>query len=106
MTTQVDLLDVLFEKDPAVVTRKVAGEVILVPITPQVQEDSSLFTLDAVAAFLWGCLQGQVSGRELVDRLTSAYQVETFQAEQDVRTFLQQLESIQAIRSGTQTGKG
>ena len=97
MTTG-DRLDVRLEHEPTIVTRRVADEVILVPTT-RMGDDAALFTLDEVAAFLWERLDGRRTGRDLISALVSAYAVEPEQAEQDVRTFLTQLESIQAIRA-------
>ena len=97
MTTG-DLLDVRLEHEPTIVTRRVADEVILVP-TERMGNEAALFTLDDVAAFLWERLDGRRTGRDLISALESAYTVEPGQAEQDVRTFLEQLESIQAIRA-------
>jgi hypothetical protein len=101
MTTS-DLLDALFEHEPTLVTRRVADEVILVP-TRLTGEDAALFTLDEVAAFLWERLDGRRTGRDLVNALEAAYQTGHEQAEQDVRTFLEQLRSIQAIRAASRT---
>lgn len=96
-------LDSRFERQPTMVTRRVAGEVLLVPITRRMEEEASLYTLDEVAAFLWDRLDGHHTGRELVEALKAAYVVETAQAEQDVRHFVEQLTSIEAIRPVTDT---
>lgn len=92
-----DLLNVKFEHASTVVMRRVAGEVILVPVTPRVREDPCLYTLDEVAAFLWEGIDGNRTGRDLTEALRAAYAVEIGQAEADVRQFLGQLESIQVI---------
>jgi hypothetical protein len=92
-----DALEIRYEHDPAVVTRHVAGEVILVPIRRS-QAEASLYTLDEVAAFLWVRLDGRRTGRDLAAALEAEYEVEQARAEHDVRTFLDQLKSIDAIR--------
>jgi hypothetical protein len=93
-----DLLSLRFEKQPHMVTRRVAGEVILVPIVRQVSGEPSLYTLDEVATFLWECLDGRHTGWDLIGILETRYQVEKKQTESDVRLFLEQLQSIEAIR--------
>ena len=98
MTSRGDLLDIRFEHEPAIVTRQVAGEVILVPTRRIMGDEGALFTLDDVAAFLWERLDGKRSGRDLITALESAYSAEPGQAERDVRIFLEQLQSIEAIR--------
>ncbi|OFW29522.1 MAG: hypothetical protein A3H97_01185 [Acidobacteria bacterium RIFCSPLOWO2_02_FULL_65_29] len=97
MTDLHDPLGTRYEHEPSIVTRRVAGEVILVP-TRQMSGDAALFTLDEVAAFLWERLDGQRTGKDLVAALESSYAAEPEQAAADVRTFLEQLESIDAVR--------
>ena len=98
MNTETNLLDTQFERQPEMITRRVAGEVILVPITRRVGEESCLYTLDEVAAFLWEGLDGQQTGRDLIEKLKAAYPGSVAQAEDDVRMFLEQLKAIQAVR--------
>lgn len=93
-----DLLDIQFERISTIVTRRVAGETILVPIVPQMDQDPALYTLDEVAAYLWDLLDGRHTGRDLAAALTDRYQVSIEQAGADIRTFLEQLSSINAIR--------
>lgn len=93
------LLDTRYEKESNVVTRQVAGEIILVPIVRRIGEEACLYTLDEIAAFLWEKLDGEQTGRSLAEALQTSYSVEPSQAETDVEAFLQQLESIGAIRS-------
>ncbi len=93
-----DLLNIRFERQPTMVSRRVAGEVLLVPVTRRMGEEAALFTLDEVAAFLWDQMDGHHTGRDLIQALESNYAVENGQAEQDVRTFLDQLQSVEAIR--------
>ena len=81
------------------VTRRVAGEVILVPVTQKMDKEASLYTLDEVAAFLWDEINGERSGRDLMKLLQEAYDVGKEQSEQDVQTFLEQLESMDAVRA-------
>jgi len=90
-------LDIRFQRRSTMVTRRVAGEIILVPIVRQVKDDPSLFTLDEVAAFLWDQLETRPTGSELVRKLHSVYDVAPEQAENDVRQFLKQLQDIDAI---------
>jgi hypothetical protein len=94
--TASDTLDVTFEREPSLVTRRVAGEVILVPT--QWTGGAALFTLDEVATFLWERIDGQRTGRELASLVEAEYETRIDEAERDVREFLEQLRSIEAIR--------
>ena len=100
MTIAADMMDIRFERRSTMVTRRVAGEVILVPLTPRMGEEAALYTLDEIAAFLWDRLDGTCTGRDLVGALGSAYVVDQARAEQDVRVFLEQLKALDAIQPG------
>lgn len=96
MTTH-NVMEVPFEPHPSMVTRKIAGEIILVPVGNGIKEPC-LYTLDEVAAFLWERLNGSNTGQTLAKELLSTFAVEKEQAEMDTQAFLQQLQSIEAIR--------
>ena len=98
MTIAADTLDIRFERRSTMVTRRVAGELILVPITSRMGEEAALYTLDEIAAFLWDRLDGTCTGRDLVAALESAYAVGKTEAAQDVRVFLEQLKAFEAIQ--------
>jgi len=95
--TEQNILEIPFRRQSSIVTRRVAGEVILVPVTGRMGQEASLFTLNETSAFLWERLNGRRTGWELVQELKATYEVEDAQAELDVRTFLNQLQEISAI---------
>ena len=99
MNASTGQLDIKFEKNPSVVTRKVAGETILVPISRSIGNEPCLYTLDDTAAFLWERLDGHRHGRDLARELTLSYEVSPEQAETDVQAFLEQLKSVELIRT-------
>jgi len=99
MSSQTNLLEAQFKRQPEMVARRVAGEIILVPIKPQIKEDPCLYTLDEIAAFLWEKLEQGSSGEELIEALLCQYSVSREQAVQDVQNFLEELLSIEAIHS-------
>lgn len=91
-------LDQRFEKDPRMVTRRVVGEIILVPVSSRLEGENSLYTLDEVGAFIWDRLDGSKTGREISADLQASYEVPVEQAEADVRQFIAHLQEIEAIR--------
>ena len=98
MDSQTNLLETRFERKPEMVARRVAGEIILVPIKRQIKEDPCLYTLDEMAAFLWEKLERGSTGSELVEALLAQYSVSRELVAQDVQKFLEELLSIEAIR--------
>lgn len=98
MEYQIEMLQTTFERDPAMVARRVAGEIVLVPIKPKISGDPSLYTLDEAAAFLWEKIEQGVTGQDLIEELLSRYEASQEQANQDVRNLVEELLSIEAIR--------
>jgi len=92
-----DLLAQAFKRSEHIVSRRIAGEYVLVPLVSKRADLDSIFDLNRVAAFIWERLDGRRSGADVVADLTSQYEVSPEQAEQDYRTFLEQLLSIRAI---------
>lgn len=97
MTISSDLLPLKFKRASHIVTRRVAGELILVPVSPRINENSCLYTLDEVGAFLWEQLDGTRTGHDLIESLKLSYTVDSVRAEADIRHFLEELQSIQAL---------
>ncbi|MBI4124630.1 MAG: PqqD family protein [Deltaproteobacteria bacterium] len=91
-------LDISFEHDASIVARVVAGELILVPLTPGgAGKEPFLYTLDDVAAFLWEQMDGRRTGRDLAAVLQKKYEVDPARAEKDTLIFLEELRTIEAI---------
>ncbi len=86
-----------FKKQPSIVSREIAGELILVPIRSKTAEIDSLFTLNEVGARIWQLIDGQKTVREIVKVIVLEYEVESAEAEKDTEEILQQLEAISAI---------
>ena len=47
-----------YKKTESVVTREIAGETMLIPITSQLADMQQIFALDAVSALIWSLLDG------------------------------------------------
>jgi tetratricopeptide (TPR) repeat protein len=93
-----------YERQVGIVTRKILDEVILVPVSQKISDEAALFTLDAVAAFLWDRLTAPISAPELIDALQQSYDVTPPQAATDVRAFLSQLTDIGVLRISSAEG--
>ena len=76
------------------ITREIAGEVILVPVGKSVLESNGLFALNELGAFLWKHLPGVQGEDELVDLVLAEYEVDRETAKTDTAQFLQQLREM------------
>ena len=97
-----DILDTCFAKENDLVTRDVAGEIIIVPIKGHVGDLEGVFTLNELGTMIWELINGQTTGRELVEAVRSEYDVGAAEAEKDVVDFLRSLEDAGLIRQSGQ----
>jgi hypothetical protein len=93
-----NILEKCFAKEKDLVTRDVAGEQIIVPIKCHVGDLEGVFTLNEVGAMIWRLIDGQTTGRQLMEAVRNEYDVEAAEAEKDVVDFLSSLEDAGLIR--------
>jgi hypothetical protein len=80
------------------VSRRIAGEYVLVPIVGHGAQVDSIFNLNAVGAFIWERLDGRTKGEAIVEALVDRYEVTRQRAEADYQSFLAKLLSIEAVQ--------
>jgi len=90
-------LDYCYQKDPDMVSREIAGEVILVPIRSNVGDLESVYTLNETAALAWALFDGSLTVNQIQDKIVSEYEVDEDEAGRDLIELIQQLEEIGAI---------
>ena len=90
-------LDAVFCKNDKVVSRKIADELILVPIRQSVADMESLYTLNDVGARVYELIDGERTVSQIRDAIVEEFEVEKEQAEADVMEFLKQLVSVGSI---------
>ena len=90
-------LDYCYQKDPDMVSREIAGEVILVPIRSNVGDLESVYTLNETAALAWTLFDGSLTVNQIQDKIVTEYEVDEDEAQRDLIELIQQLEEIGAI---------
>ena len=90
-------LDQIYEKDPSMVSREIAGEAILVPIRQNVGDLESIYTLNETAARAWELIDGQNTLSDIRDVILVEFEVEEEQAQEDLIELISDLESIAAV---------
>src|SRR3990167_6390319 len=93
-----DFLERCYQKDQAVVSRKIADEVILVPIRKNVGDLESIYTLDEVGARIWELIDGKRKVKEIKDILISEFDAQEDMVISDIKDFISQLEGIGGIK--------
>jgi hypothetical protein len=74
-----------------VVTREIAGETLLVPISNDITDMHHIFALNPVASHIWNALDGTTPVSRLVDSICDSFDVDRERAEQDLAEFLDEL---------------
>jgi hypothetical protein len=81
----------LFVRSQSVVSRRVAGETLIVPVRGKVGDLASIYSFNSTGSLIWQSLESPKRLEELVSAVECEYAVEHDQAEQDVKQFLQDM---------------
>ncbi len=90
----------IFARNKDVVSRKIGGELFLVPVKGRLADMEKIFTLTSVAEFIWDRLDGQRSVGEIRDEVIAEFDVAQEQADSDIREFIAELSDSGLIREG------
>ena len=91
-----------YVKDEHVVTRMIAGETILVPMKPTIDDMKAIFTLNEMASLIWRRIDGHTTVRELMDSIYREYRVAPETVVRDVvniLTFFENSGLVHAVQS-------
>jgi hypothetical protein len=72
----------------SIVTRKTGSEYVLVPITNNIADMHSVYTLNETGAYIWEQIDGKRSVEEIIAALTTEYDIDNKSAEADVLSFI------------------
>jgi hypothetical protein len=84
------LKSILSQSD-SVVTRKTGNEYVLVPITNNIADMNSVYTLNETGAFIWEQIDGKRSVEDIIIELVNEYDIDKRNAESDVFTFIENM---------------
>jgi hypothetical protein len=92
----------IYRRKEEIVSRSIAGELFLVPISGNLADMQRIFTLSPVAEFIWNQLDGEKDLNAIQRDILSAFAVEREEADADLYEFISQLLEAQLI---DETGK-
>jgi hypothetical protein len=81
----------ILSQSASVVTRKTGNEYVLVPITNNIADMNSVFTLNETGAFIWEQIDGKRSVEDIIIELVNEYDIDKQNAESDVFTFIENI---------------
>ena len=83
---------------PSVVTRKTGNEYVLVPITDNIADMDSVYTLNETGAFIWEQIDGRRDLESLIKLLVSEYDTDTETAKSDLLDFINKMNEYLIIK--------
>ncbi len=78
----------ILSHSPSIVTRKTGNEYVLVPVTNNIADMNSVYTLNETGAFIWEQINGKRNVEEIISLLTEEYEIDNRKAEEDVFSFI------------------
>jgi len=85
------LSDQVFVRSRSVVSRRVAGETLIVPIRGKVGDLASIYSFNETGSLIWQTLETPRSLVELIEVVEAEYSVERERAESDATQFLNEM---------------
>lgn len=95
-------LEQVFIRSKAVVSRRIAGETLIVPVRGKVGDLASIYSFNATGSLLWQTLETPQAVGALIDAVQAEYAVESEQAERDVKQFLKDTVSVGLVEEREQ----
>jgi hypothetical protein len=86
-----DFVDCIYKRNDDIVSRRIIGETILVPVTGKLADMQRIFTLNPVGEYIWDQLDGKQNLSQIIDGIGHAFEVEKEEAEKDARSFIEDL---------------
>ncbi len=90
-------LDQVYRKDPSIVARQIAGEMLLVPIRQNLGDLESIYLLNETALFAWQRFDGSATLASIRDEMTKEFAVDELQAGQDLLELVADLQRVGAL---------
>jgi hypothetical protein len=81
-------LKTIVSHSASIVTRKTGNEYVLVPITNNIADMNSVYTLNETGAFIWDQMDGEKTLEEIISALTVEYDIDSANAETDIFSFI------------------
>ena len=81
----------VYRKNSDIVTRKIAGDLFLVPIKGKLADMQRIFSVNAVGEFIWQSMDSQRSLNDIRDDLASNFTVDEDEAMADIEAFVSEL---------------
>jgi hypothetical protein len=83
---------------PSVVSKKIKGEYLLIPLTKNIADMDSLYRLNETGAFIWDAIDGNRTISDITLMVTEEFETERYKAEEDTLEFITAIQKFLQIR--------
>jgi len=90
-------LDECYKKSETIVSRRIAGEAVLVPLRRNAADLDAIYALNETAAAAWEALDGSNTLRQVLQRILAEFEVDDATAEQDLLELMAHLRELGAV---------
>ncbi len=91
MTVKENTADKIWRASENVITRKIADETILVPISGNLANMQRLFSINEVGAAIWALMDGKKNVRSIKQAIIKEFDVQEDQLDDDIYAFIENL---------------
>jgi coenzyme PQQ synthesis protein D (PqqD) len=91
-----------FVRSGNVVSRVIAGETLIVPVSRGTADLASLYSFNAVGSTIWEALEKPRTVDELVNLLADTYEVSPEKAREDLQVFLNEAQAAGVVQMASQ----
>ena len=86
-----------YKRSRKIVARNTGDEFVLVPVSDNIADMNSVYTLNSTGAFIWDRLDGKKTVKEIIDEVEEEFEVDSKQALDDVLAFFTDLKEYLII---------
>lgn len=90
-------LNSIVTPSPGIVPRKTGDEYVLVPVSNNIADMDSVYTLNETGAFIWERLDGKSTLAEIISCMQSEFDVDAEKAKNDLLDFVTEMEKFLII---------
>ncbi|MBI4845527.1 MAG: PqqD family protein [Candidatus Omnitrophica bacterium] len=92
------ILNKCYDKDPQVVFREVAGEMILVPVRNNAADLESIYTFNELGGRIWGLINGKRTLDDIKTILLGEFETQEEELNRDINGFFSEMENLGLVR--------
>lgn len=90
-------INTVYRPSPEIVARNTGDEYVLVPVTNNIADMKSVYTLNSTGAFIWERLDGRRTVKNIADEVEKAFEVDAREALDDVLSFFSDMKKYLII---------